>query len=151
MSFLSSSPEETISFGIQLSAFLEKGCIAALKGVLGSGKTCLIKGLAKGLCIEEEITSPSYTIVNEYQGILKNREKVTVYHIDAYRLCGNEDFSAIGGEEIVFGNAISLIEWSERIPSFIPDNSLKIDIFINDDEKRRIDVHKWEKNEHSCS
>lgn len=150
ISFISSSPEETINIGISLAKRLEKGSIVALKGILGAGKTCLIKGIAKSLGIEEVITSPTYTIVSEYAGICAGKENITVYHIDAYRLNGNEDFSAMGGEEIVFGNGIALIEWSERIPAFIPDTAIKVDIIITEDEKRQINIYKTrEMHEHS--
>ena len=142
--FLSSSPEETFSLGRKAARFLGKGSVVALKGELGSGKTCLAKGIAKGLGIEEELTSPTYTIISEYELISGSGETVPVYHIDAYRLGGNEDFSYMGGEEIVFGNGISLIEWSERIFSFIPPEALKIDIEIVNDDKRLIRIYKSE-------
>ena len=117
---------------------LEKGSIVALKGPLGAGKTCFAKGLARGLGIAEEVTSPTYTIISEYEGTLKDGQPVAVYHIDAYRLGGNDDFSAIGGEEIVFGNGVSLIEWSERIPAFVPPRAIKVEIEIKGDDKRSI-------------
>ena len=141
---VSSSPEETFALGRQISVMLGMGSVVALKGPLGAGKTCLVKGIASGLGIEEEVTSPSYTIVSEYDGIVpdkNNPEKKTpvrFYHIDAFRLGGNKDFSDIGGEEMIFGNGISVIEWSERIPAFVPDSSLMVDIHIRKDEKRDI-------------
>ena len=141
-SFLTASAEETFFLGFQIANLLEKGGIAALNGVLGAGKTVLAKGIGKGLGVKEEITSPTYTIVSEYEGVLSHSGPVSVYHIDAYRLDGNGDFSAMGGEEIVFGKGISLIEWGEKIPSFITGEALKIDIEITKDEKRFIRVYK---------
>jgi len=123
------------------------GSVVALKGPLGAGKTCLAKGIAYGLGIEEEVTSPSYTIVSEHDAAIVDKDdpekKIPVhfYHIDAFRLGGDKDFSDIGGEEIIFGNGISVIEWSERIPSFIPNDALRVDINILEDEKRDILLH----------
>jgi len=135
--------------GEDLAKNLKKGSIVAIEGPLGAGKTCFAKGIAAGLGIAEEVTSPSYTIISEYSGFL-NKEKITMYHIDAYRLNGNEDFYAIGGEEIVFGNGISVIEWSERIPDFIPSNSIKAIIEIKKDDERYIRICGEGNSEYPC-
>ena len=116
-----------------------------MTGTLGSGKTYLAKGIAKGLCIKEEVTSPTYTIVSEYEGLIGGIEPVTVYHIDAYRLMGNEDFSNIGGDEIISGNGVSLIEWSERISSLIPKKALNIEIEIQCNDNRLIKLYQRDK------
>ena len=152
---ISSTPEETFSLGVTLAKMLKKGSIVALKGALGAGKTCLAKGIARGLCVKEELTSPTYTIISEYRGTLpegkapqtensagKNESNICLYHIDAYRLGGNDDFSAIGGEEVIFGDGISIIEWSERIPGFIPDDAIRVDIDINENQKRLINIYR---------
>ena len=138
-SLICNSPDETFALGKNLASILKKGSVVALKGPLGAGKTCLAKGIARGLGIKEELTSPSYAIICEYDFQKGSR----LFHIDAYRLNGNEDFSAIGGEEIIFGNGISVIEWSERIPAFIPEGALMVEIQILDDEKRHINI-SWE-------
>ena len=135
------SEGETFALGKHLASLLGKGDVVALKGPLGAGKTCFTKGIARGLGIEEELTSPSYTIIAEYEGRVGN-EKIPFYHIDAYRLDGNNDFSAIGGEELVFGNGISVIEWSERIPDFIPSDAYTIDFGIIEDKKRSVKLSK---------
>ena len=134
--FISSSPEETFTLGMRLASLLEKGSIVALSGPLGAGKTCFTKGIAAEIGVKEELTSPTYTIVSEYEG---SRH---FYHIDVYRLRGDDDFAAIGGEEIVFGDGISVIEWSERIPAFIPPDAFKVDIEIIEDGKRRIRFYR---------
>ena len=145
--FESSSSEDTFSLGKRLSPLLKKGSIVALKGPLGAGKTCFAKGIAVGLGVEEEVTSPTYTIVSEYEGFLcdKNgteaREPITIFHIDAYRLRGKDDFTAIGGEDIIFGNGISVIEWSERICDFIPPGALRVDFEIKEDGKRTVHIY----------
>ena len=142
----SSTPEETQELGKRIAPLLEMGSVVALRGPLGAGKTCLIKGIARGLGIEEEITSPTYTIVSEYE--IPNSEKygrtITFYHIDAYRLEGNDDFSGLGGEEMVFGNGISVIEWSDRIPNFILPAAIRVDIEIQENSKRLIRIYRGE-------
>jgi len=138
---ISQSWEETFALGKRLVPMLGKGDIVALNGPLGAGKTCFTKGIARGLGIEEEITSPSYAIICEYE-CLVGGEKIPFYHIDAYRLDGNDDFSAIGGEDIMYGNGISVIEWSERIPALIPSGAYRIDFEIIDDNKRSVKMTK---------
>jgi tRNA threonylcarbamoyladenosine biosynthesis protein TsaE len=129
---LSSSPEETMAAGEQIAPFLHKGSVVALRGGLGAGKTCLTKGIARGLGIREEITSPTYTIVSEYQGTLP------LYHIDLYRLNGEDDFTALGGEDFLYGEGVCVIEWSERIPHFIPEGALTIEIEAAPEGQRNI-------------
>jgi tRNA threonylcarbamoyladenosine biosynthesis protein TsaE len=145
---VSSSQEETFDLGRQISQILVEGSVVALKGPLGAGKTCMAKGIARGLGVEEEVTSPSYTIVSEYDGAIADKNNpnkklpVHLYHIDAFRLGGNKDFSDIGGEEIIFGNGISVIEWSENIPAFIPGDAIKVEIDIREDDKRNIRLYR---------
>jgi tRNA threonylcarbamoyladenosine biosynthesis protein TsaE len=114
---------------------LEPGSVIALRGSLGSGKTCLAKGIARGLGITETITSPTYTIISEYSG-----SSITLYHIDAFRLDNDEDFDQIGGPEIICGKGISIIEWSERIPKSLPQGAISIDIEITGPQTRMIRV-----------
>ncbi|MCL2233965.1 MAG: tRNA (adenosine(37)-N6)-threonylcarbamoyltransferase complex ATPase subunit type 1 TsaE [Treponema sp.] len=135
------SPEETFALGKSLAPLLQKGSIVALKGPLGAGKTCFAKGVACALGVTEDITSPTYTIVSEYEAFLPQGAHLPLYHIDAYRLRGSDDFSAIGGEEIIFAEGISLIEWSERIEDFIPPQALRVDIEITEGERRLIRVY----------
>ena len=135
------STEETIHLGKRLAALLEKGSIVALRGPLGAGKTCITKGIAEGLGISEEITSPTYTIISEYEALVYG-EKIPVYHIDAFRLSGEDDFTAIGGEEIVFGNGISVIEWSDIIPSFVPSGAIRADIEITGENERLFRIYR---------
>lgn len=140
-SFPSSSPEDTYFLGTKIANMLKKGSIIALKGELGSGKTCFAKGMARGLGVKEELTSPTYTIISEYEYTSPQGEAVPFYHIDAYRLKGPDDFLAIGGEEILYGNGISIVEWSERIEALIPREAINIEIKIIEDDKRLIKIH----------
>ena len=127
---------------------LETGNIVALKGPLGAGKTCFVKGIASGLGVVETITSPTYTIISEYEAFLRKAafpgtsSPVPLYHIDAYRLNGSDEFSAIGGEEIIFGNGISLIEWSERVQEHIPDGAFRVNIEIGKEDLRLISIYQ---------
>jgi len=139
-SIICSTSEETVCLGGKIALFLKKGSIVALKGPLGAGKTCITKGIAAALGVKETVTSPSYTIISEYEGILQG-EFVRIFHIDAYRLAGDDDFSSLGGEEIVFGDGISIIEWCDRIPDFI-HGALRVDIQMMDDEKRQFHIYR---------
>jgi len=108
---------------------LAPGSVVALKGGLGAGKTCFVRGIARGLGITENITSPTYTIMNEYPAAVPLR------HIDAYRLNGDEDFETTGAGELD-GKGITVIEWSERIPRSIPEDATIVEIEINGPQSR---------------
>jgi len=140
----SSKVEDTIALGKKLSCSLEKGSIIALQGPLGAGKTCLVKGIASGLGVKDEVTSPTYTIISEYEGILDDKA-IPVYHIDAYRLRGTDDFISLGGEEVIFGNGISIIEWSERISELIPEEAFKVVIEIKGENDRLITIYRGDR------
>jgi tRNA threonylcarbamoyladenosine biosynthesis protein TsaE len=129
---LSSGPEETRAAGEWIGAALKEGSVVALRGTLGAGKTCLAGGIARALGVEEPVTSPTYTIVSEYRG------RLPLYHIDAYRLGGDDDFAALGGEEYLYGGGVSVIEWSEKIAGSLPGDAVFIDIAIGDDGTRLI-------------
>jgi tRNA threonylcarbamoyladenosine biosynthesis protein TsaE len=133
---VTNSPEETTELGKRISAFLSAGSVVALYGNLGSGKTCLAKGIALGLGITENITSPTYTIINEYQ----NSPCPALYHIDAYRLNCDRDFEDIGGVETINSDGISIIEWSERIPKSIPEDSIFVYLEIKEQSSRVIKI-----------
>jgi len=123
-SFLSRSSSQTIKFGKLLGAHLRAGCVIGLVGELGAGKTCFIKGIAEGLnnTPESEVTSPTFTILQEYPG------PVPLYHFDAYRLSGSQDLEAIGFEDYVGTDGVAVIEWVDRIQDALPDEALLITI-----------------------
>ncbi|MCL2094191.1 MAG: tRNA (adenosine(37)-N6)-threonylcarbamoyltransferase complex ATPase subunit type 1 TsaE [Treponema sp.] len=139
--FTSSSPEETEAFGRSLAQTLRPGDCLALKGPLGAGKTCLSKALAAALGVKEIVRSPTYTIVSEYLGFFHG-EEVPVRHIDAYRLSGDEEFAALGGEELLNGPGIAIIEWADRIPLSIPPGSFWLEIAINGDDSRTLSLER---------
>ncbi|MDR1363660.1 MAG: tRNA (adenosine(37)-N6)-threonylcarbamoyltransferase complex ATPase subunit type 1 TsaE [Spirochaetaceae bacterium] len=132
--FITNSHDETFELGGELGRFLKKGDVVALKGALGSGKTCLCAGICGALGVKEQVTSPTYTIIHEYEG------GFPVYHIDAYRLSGAEDFENCGGVELMGGGGITLIEWGERVTSCLPNGAVYIEIKITDGGKREIFV-----------
>jgi len=132
--YVSSSPQDTEAFGRRLASRLEPGSVIALSGGLGAGKTCLVKGIAAALGIDENITSPTYTIINEYQA--GRHDNCPLFHIDAYRLTGDEDFASTGAGECFSAAGITIIEWSERIPGSIPSGAINIDIEISGPQSR---------------
>ncbi|MDR2747134.1 MAG: tRNA (adenosine(37)-N6)-threonylcarbamoyltransferase complex ATPase subunit type 1 TsaE [Treponema sp.] len=133
--FFSGSPEDTEALGERLASGLPPGSVLALRGPLGAGKTCFAKGLARGLGVEEAVTSPTYTIVSEYEA-----RALPFYHIDAYRLGGEDDFEALGGRELLYGRGICLIEWSERIEAALPPRTIRVKIEITGENSRTISV-----------
>ena len=124
MQFISHNTEETIEIGKKIGAMCKSGTVISLRGSLGAGKTVIAKGIAQYLNIEEAIVSPTFTIIQEYKGSLP------LYHMDLYRISGCDEFEMLGGEEMLYGNGITLIEWSEKIEEMLPENTIYIDITI---------------------
>ncbi len=114
------SEKETIELGKKIAQNLKIGDILVLTGDLGSGKTKLTEGILSFFGLQNEISSPTFTIVNEYQ-----TEKFPIYHFDVYRLEGSDEFLAIGGEEY-FEKGVSIIEWGEMIEDILPEKYTKI-------------------------
>ena len=119
--YISKSENDTINFAKQFAKTLNKTDIIVLNGELGSGKTKFTQGILEYFNLGEEISSPTFTLVNEYKN-----EKITIYHFDVYRLNNAEDFYDIGGEEY-FGCGLCIIEWGKIIEPILPKNT----IFIN--------------------
>ena len=135
-SFISHSDEETQALGEDFAGGVRPGSVVALRGGLGAGKTCFVKGLARGLGITECITSPTYTIISEYQTRFSGPGgPVPLYHIDAYRLNGDEDFENTGAAEYI-SRGITVIEWSERIPRSVPPGAVTVEIEITGPQSR---------------
>jgi tRNA threonylcarbamoyladenosine biosynthesis protein TsaE len=120
-----------MELGERLGSRAAGGAVIALRGGLGAGKTTFAKGFARGLGIGDEVTSPTYTIVSEYEGRLR------LHHIDAYRLSGSEDFESVGGGDLLAdAGGICLIEWSERIEAALPPDAAVADLSVEDDGSR---------------
>ncbi len=133
------SPEETYELAFEMGKKAAGGDIYCLDGELGAGKTCFAKGFARGMGICENITSPTFTIINEYEG------DPALYHFDAYRLGDEEGLYAIGADEYFYKNGVCIIEWSDIIKTALPENAIKIRLFkdgIKGDGYRRIEVEQ---------
>jgi tRNA threonylcarbamoyladenosine biosynthesis protein TsaE len=123
MEFIIDSVEKTIELGKQLGLYLNTGDIVCLNGDLGAGKTHFAKGIAKGLGIDDQITSPTFTIVNEYE-----EGRLKLYHFDVYRVNDPDEIINIGFDEYIFGKGVSIIEWSHYIEELIPEEHIRINI-----------------------
>ncbi len=131
--FKSYSENDTKEFAKKLASNLRNGDVIVLTGDLGSGKTKFTEGFLSYFGLEDEISSPTFTIVNEY-----HKNDINIYHFDVYRLEDSSEFYAIGGEEY-FENGICLIEWGELIEDALPNEYIKIDFSRNlNDENLRI-------------
>ncbi len=126
--FKTENPEETQTLGEKLGKTLKRGDVIALVGDLGTGKTCLTQGIARGVGIasDEVVNSPSYILINEYNG------KIPIYHIDLYRLENSEEITELGLSEYIEGDGICIIEWAERMSDLLPDTCIKIHITLAD-------------------
>lgn len=122
MEFIVDSLDDTMNLGKQLGSLAKPGDIICLTGDLGTGKTHFSKGVAKGLGIDSPITSPTFTIVNEYEGRLK------LYHFDVYRVNDPDEIEAIGFDEYIFSDAVSIIEWANYINELIPEEHIWVEI-----------------------
>jgi len=120
MEIVTNSENETIELGKRVAPQLKRGDIVVLSGDLGSGKTKFTEGVLTYFGLENEISSPTFTIVNEY-----HTSEVPIYHFDVYRLSDIDEFYAIGGEEY-FDKGISIIEWGEMIEDILPDDYIKV-------------------------
>lgn len=120
---------ETIQVGQVIGSELEKGITIALQGTLGSGKTTLVKGIAKGLGVQQEITSPTFSIIQEYEA------SIPLYHIDLYRLKDYSEIEDLGLEEYLYGDGVTIIEWPELILHLLPSLTIFISIIISDNSR----------------
>jgi tRNA threonylcarbamoyladenosine biosynthesis protein TsaE len=131
----SRNPEETFRIGRIIGRNLIEKDVVALVGELGAGKTCLTQGIARGLGVPDEyqITSPSFTLINEYQG------RMMLYHFDLYRLARASEMDDMGYEEYIFGRGATVIEWADRATGILPDETLFVSINYTDegDENER--------------
>lgn len=126
------SVEETMDLGRKLGTVVQKGTTLCLTGDLGTGKTHFAKGFAEGLGITETITSPTFTIVNEYHS-----GRLPLYHFDVYRIHDAEEILQVGFEEYVYGQGVTLIEWADMIESILPDAFLQVKIEKTPEENQR--------------
>ena len=131
LKFHADSVEKTVELGRKLGQILHKGDSVCLTGDLGTGKTAFTGGIAKSLGIDGYITSPTFTIINEYEG------RLPLYHFDVYRISGAGEMLETGYDEYISGNGITVIEWAELIKEILPPE--RIDVCIEKDNVDKTD------------
>ncbi len=132
LTIITKSPEETKNLGKEVSKLTKPGDLLAFYGELGVGKTCFIQGISQGLKVKDYVTSPSFTIINEYQG------KIPIYHFDLFRLDNAEEILELGYKEYFYGEGLTVIEWAEKIEQLLTKEHLKIEIKFKDRYQRTI-------------
>jgi tRNA threonylcarbamoyladenosine biosynthesis protein TsaE len=136
------TPDETQKLGKTIGKWIEHPLVIGLTGDLGSGKTAFVQGLAEGLEVPDEyyITSPTFTLINEYPG------RLSLFHIDLYRLDGISDLEDIGLDELLYDQAVIAIEWAEKMSDDLPAEHLTTTFEITDDDYRRISLIAYGQN-----
>ena len=134
MHYITHSPEDTEKLGAALAQRLQPGTIIAYTGDLGAGKTAFTRGLAKGLGYTQPVTSPTYTIVNEYLG-----GRLPLFHFDMYRLASSDDLWDIGWEDYLERGGVCAVEWSENVADAMED-AIRVDIAKLSDDAREITI-----------
>ncbi len=133
MELLSHSPEDTEDIGARLAEQLEPGAVVAFTGDLGAGKTAFTRGLARGLGIPDRITSPTFTIVNEYEG-----GRLPLFHFDMYRLGSADELFDIGWEDYLCRGGVCAVEWSENIADALEEDAVRVDIRRGASDQERV-------------
>jgi tRNA threonylcarbamoyladenosine biosynthesis protein TsaE len=129
---VSRSPEETQAIGERLGARLVAGSVVACTGELGAGKTCFLQGLARGLGVTGDVTSPTFVLVNHYRG------RLPVYHLDAYRTGSLTELVDLGLEEMLHGDGVTVIEWADKLLPLLPARTIHVHVSGLGDEPREI-------------
>ena len=137
MHFVTQSPEETIELGRKIGRLLKPGDVIAMTGTLAAGKTTITKGIAEALGVDDTITSPTFCLISEYEG------KMPLYHMDVYRLEGAEDFANLGVEDMLYGDGVCIVEWSEKVSSELPKRTIRMKITPNENGSRDIEIENW--------
>lgn len=141
MEFVTHSAEETMELGARLAAQLPRSCLLVLEGDLGSGKTTLVKGIVSGLGVarQEEVTSPSFTLVHEY-----GRDR-KIYHADLYRVEGAKEQATLGLEDLLEQEAMVIVEWGEKLTDQDFNAQVRIRMELLEGEDRRVTIEGLEK------
>jgi len=126
--------EEMENLGRELAKTFKAGTVVSLRGSLGAGKTVFARGVARALGINEAIVSPTFTLIQEYEGTLP------MYHMDLYRITSVEDFQMTGGEDLMYNGGVCLIEWSEVIEELLPKDTVYIQITVKADSSRTVEI-----------
>lgn len=126
-----------MALGCAIGSVLRGGDVIAFRGTLGTGKTTMTKGIAQALGVVETVTSPTFCLVSEYSG------RMMLYHIDAYRLGGADDFEGIGADDMLYGHGVCVVEWSENVASALPENTIQIEITPLPNGCRTVGISNW--------
>jgi tRNA threonylcarbamoyladenosine biosynthesis protein TsaE len=134
---ITNSAEETIAFGRTLAALLAPPKVVLLRGDLGAGKTTLVKGIAAAFeaAAEEDVTSPTFTLVHEYRG-----PRANLYHIDLYRIDTQRELETLGLDDLRSGNSVLLIEWGEKFPRLLRERDVEISLERAGENGRRLRI-----------
>ena len=135
MEYTTNSPEETEALGASMGARLKAGTVVAFTGDLGAGKTAFVRGLARGLGIADRVTSPTFTIVNEYLG-----GRLPLFHFDMYRLPDSDALFDIGWEDYLSRGGVCAVEWSENVMDALPEDTVWVRIAREGDTGRSITI-----------
>ncbi|HEX9417535.1 MAG TPA: tRNA (adenosine(37)-N6)-threonylcarbamoyltransferase complex ATPase subunit type 1 TsaE [Methylomirabilota bacterium] len=133
MKRVSRSAEETQALGERLGSRLGRGDVVACVGALGAGKTCFLQGLARGLGVTADVTSPTFVLVNQYTG------RVPVFHVDAYRTGSLTELVDLGLEEMLHGEGVTIVEWADKLLPLLPPRTVTVTITGLGDEAREIE------------
>jgi tRNA threonylcarbamoyladenosine biosynthesis protein TsaE len=133
---VSRSPDETQALGERLGARLVAGSVVACTGELGAGKTCFLQGLARGLGVAGDVTSPTFVLVNHYRG------RLPVYHLDAYRTGSLTELVDLGLEEMLHGDGVTVIEWADKLLPLLPARTIHVHLSGLGDEPREIRIEE---------
>ena len=138
--------DDTVAAGTRLAGRLQRrlaagnGAVIAVQGTLGAGKTTFARGVARGLGIAEAVTSPTYQLVQEYEGALDGGGAVTFYHVDLYRVDSSAELASLALDDFIHGTGVALVEWAEHAGDTLPEESIQVRIEIADDLSRRLEV-----------
>ena len=135
MRYVTNSEEETEALGARLAAVLTPGTVVAFTGDLGAGKTAFTRGLARGLGVTDRVTSPTFTIVNEYEG-----GRLPLFHFDMYRLASSEELFDIGWEDYLQRGGVCAVEWSEHVSDALEEDALSVEISRGEQDGQRVIV-----------
>lgn len=139
---ISHSEADTLAIAANFAGTLLPGDVVALTGDLGAGKTVFVRGIAAALGVGEAVTSPTFTLINEYRS-----GSIPLYHMDLYRLSSIREMTDIGVEDYFYGDGVCLVEWAERLGELLPADAIRVDIRHMDAESREIEIRTPEREE----
>ena len=131
--YTTAGEEQTEALGVRLGQLIQPGAVIAYTGDLGAGKTAFTRGLARGLCIPDRVTSPTFTIVNEYEG-----GRLPLFHFDMYRLGSSDELFDIGWEDYLARGGVCAVEWSENVDDALDEDAIRVDIRRGAQDDQRV-------------